>query len=238
MKRKLWGVVGVGLLCACSADPGYEPRYESHERSSEGRVETPQVTTKSVEASPKLIAELQVCADRLAPTLPKTSDQYAVLYDLTMTGETIIAKVKDSMIAGTELEKCLAKVLEGMNIPDSAMRTSRVSSQSRSMVGVVQAAAAPIALLPIILVAGGFTILLGVTIYVAAEAVEDVIEAVRKNRPKPTKNRCLDAAAGGQYMWYELCRAITDPVKAEGCWALAEDGSEDQKRNWCNGVKF
>jgi hypothetical protein len=175
---------------------------------------------------------------QICPRLPKTANHYAVQYHLDVDANGINADVKDSMIPGSELESCLTKVLERMEITESMVSTSSVSPTSRSVVGVVQAAAAPIALLPIILVAGGFTILLGVTIYVAVEAVEDVIEAARRWRPKPTKNRCLDAAAGGTYLWYEFCRAIKDPIDAEGCWALAEDSSEEKKRNWCNSVKF
>lgn len=241
MKKVVSCVVAIAL-CACSADPGYEPRYEPRESllvTSDVRPEPPQTATKAIEAPQKLVASLQLCADRFAPRLAgKSETHYAVKYDLNIDDNGTSVKVNDSMIPGTELEACLTNVLENLEIHNSVSSISKMSPKSRSLVGVVQAAAAPIALLPIVLVAGGFTILLGVTLYVVAEAVEDVIEAIRKYRPKPTKNRCLDAAAGGQFLWYELCRAITDPVKAEGCWALAEDGSEEQKRNWCNGVKF
>jgi hypothetical protein len=59
----------------------------------------------------------------------------------------------------------------------------------------------------------------------------DAIEAVRR-RPKPTLNRCLDAAAGGKYLWEELCRAMTNKFDARECWEKAEL-SEQVKRNWC-----
>lgn len=238
MKKLVSGLVVVSVA-ACSADPGYEPRYEPQESSQQVvSDDLPKSTTRSVEAPQKLVAELQLCADKFALRLPKTAEHYAVQYNVEVKNGAITAKVKDSEIPDTDLEKCLTTVLGRMEISDSMVSTSQVSPKSRSVVGVVQAAAAPIALLPIVLVAGGFTILLGVTIYVAVEAVEDVIEVAKRWRPKPTKNRCLDAAAGGQFLWYEFCRAITDPVKAEACWALAEDGSEEQKRNWCNWVKF
>ena len=235
MKRVVSGLVAISLA-ACSADPGYEPRYEPQERPLEAQPEPPQVTTRSIEASPKLVSALQLCADKFALRLPKSAEHYAIMYDVKMDGNGTTAKVKDSMFAGTELEACLTSVLEGMEVPDSVMSTSQVSPNSRSLNGTAWALAGPVSLLPIILVAFGYTIVIGVTIYVAVE----IVEAAKKWRPKPTKNRCLDAAAGGQFLWYELCRAIaiTDPVKAEGCWALAEDGSEEQKRNWCNGVKF
>lgn len=76
----------------------------------------------------------------------------------------------------------------------------------------------------------GFTILLGVTIYVAVEAVEDVLEAARR-RPI-TKNRCLDAAAGGGILWENLCNAFTNSFDKRECWDKALQ-SEQMKRNWC-----
>ncbi len=172
MKRVVSGIVAISL-CACSADPGYEPRYEAHESPPEVQPETPpQNTTRSIEAPRKLVAALQVCADRFALKLSKTSEHYAIIYDVKMDSNGTTAKVKDSQFPGTELEKCLTNALERMEIPDSVVNTSQVSPQSRSAVGVIQALAAPIALLPIVLVAGGVTILVGVTIFVAAEAIE------------------------------------------------------------------
>ncbi len=211
MKRVVSGIVVVSLA-ACSADPGYEPRYEPQERPPlEAQPEPPKITTRSVEASRQDVAAMQLCADKFAPKLPNTATHYGIQYDLTLTGDGITAKVKDSQFPDTELEKCLTNVLKHMEITASMVSTSQVSPKSRSAVGIVQAAAAPIALLPIVLVAGGFTILLGVTIYVAVEAVEDVIEAARR-RPKPTKNRCLDAAAGVNFFGMSFVEQSQSPM--------------------------
>jgi hypothetical protein len=234
--RKFVSSVVAMALCACSADPGYEPRYEPRESlpvMSETRSELPQTTTRSIEAPRKLVASLQLCADRFAPRFAgKSETHYAVRYDINIDGIDTTVKVNDSMIPGTELEAGVTNVLENMEIISSVPSISKFSPKSHALFGVVQAAAAPIALLPIILVAGGFTILLGVTIYVAAEAVEDVIEAVRKYRPEPTKNRCLDAAAGGGILWENLCNAFTDSVDQAACWDK-NLRSEQMKRNWC-----
>ena len=187
MRRLLSVVVA---LCGCSADPGYEPRYEPHESQSSQEAAPPKATTKSIAAPQKTVAALQACADKFALKLSGKADSYAVLYNLEVTNDGITAKVKDSMISGSELETCLTQALERMEVPDevvSASRvspaTSQVSPQSRSMVGIVQVAA-PIALLPIVVVAGGITILVGVTIYVA----EEVAEALR--RRKKWENEC------------------------------------------------
>ena len=96
------------------------------------------------------------------------------------------------MISGSELEQCLTNALERIAVPDDVASTSHVSPQSRSFLGVVQAAAAPIALLPIVLISGGITILVSVSIYVA----EEVVEALRRKRRWENEcqeelNKCL-----------------------------------------------
>jgi hypothetical protein len=245
MRKRLWaGVVGLAL-CSCGSDPGYEPSYGGGSTAKSFFASEPRASTSpSPEAPRETVEAMQSCADRLAPKL--STGQRAILFDVVATKDGKVAEVlvNDSMLGGGELEACLTAALKQMTVPASVTRPQKqgVTPDSRGMVGVVQAAAAPIALAPIALVVGGVAILAVVTVAVASGnvTVDEVLDAARRRRPKPTKNRCLDAAAGGQYMWYELCRAIaiTDPVKAEGCWALAEDGSEEQKRNWCNGVKF
>ena len=176
MKRLFCLVVA---LCACSADPGYEPRRELRKNQQSEQAAEFRTSTRSIEAPRQTIVALQVCADRFASKLSGKSDMYTVLYDLEVTSSGATAKVKDSMIPGSELETCLTRVLERMAVPEDVASTSHVSPQSRLFVGVVQAAAAPIALLPIVLISGGITILVSVSIYVAAE----VVEALRR-RPK------------------------------------------------------
>lgn len=154
MKRLVSGLLMVALA-ACSADPGYEPRIEARESQPDITSDSlPRGTTKSIEAPHQLVVALQTCADKFAPRLPKSANHYAVQYHLDVDANGTKANVKDSMIPGSDLESCLTKVFEGMDITESMVSTSSVSPASRSVVGVVQAAAAPIALLPIILVAG------------------------------------------------------------------------------------
>lgn len=96
------------------------------------------------------IAAMQVCADRFAPKLP--GESFAVMYDVNIGAHGNVVKVKDSMLDGSPLEHCLATALEQM---DTSMVQANVSPQSREMIGVVQALAAPVALAPIALVAAG-----------------------------------------------------------------------------------
>ena len=134
MKNLLRSLITVGLI-GCASDPGYE--YRS---SPEVVVPQPQPrAAQSPEAPGKTIAELQACADRYAPRL--SVDSAAIQYDIEATPYSV--KVKDSMISGSALEACLTRALEDMELTPNILNARRVSPQSRSMVGVVQAAAAP-----------------------------------------------------------------------------------------------
>jgi hypothetical protein len=239
MRKRLWaGVVGLAL-CSCGSDPGYEPSYGGGSTATSFFASEPRgATSASPEAPRETVTAMQTCADRLAPSL--SPDHYAILFDVESTkgGQVTKVKIKDSMLGGSELEACLTSALEQMAVPASATRTQKtgVTPDSRGIVGVAQAAAAPIALVPILLVVGGVTILAVVTVSVASGnvTVDDVLDAARRTRRKPTKNRCLDAAAGGEYMWEEFCRSFSDPIVRKGCWSRTKE-SEQNKYNWCNG---
>ena len=183
MRRKvLSGLAGLALF-GCGGDPSYEPRA-----SPQGFISGPQ--TQSPEAPLETKYVLQACVDRHGPRLP--SDSYAILFDLeaTRSGGITSVKIKDSMVSGSEVEQCLANALKQMNVPAAMNTRQGVTPQSRSLPGIIQAAAAPIALLPIALVAGGVTILLGVTVYVATEALKDTAHC------KEVKEDCIVACNG------------------------------------------
>lgn len=76
-----------------------------------------------------------MCVDHYANGL--SSDSYAILFDIEATkgGGIIAVKVKDSMLAGSDMEACLTRALERMNVPATALNMQRgVRPQSRSMV--------------------------------------------------------------------------------------------------------
>jgi hypothetical protein len=179
MRNLLSSVVGLALF-GCGADPGNEPRSSPSVAMSEDRPRP----APSPEVPRPTIAAMQLCADRYAPRLP--GESFAVMYDVEFKGTGNTVKVKDSMLGGSPLEHCLAGALEQMDVPVTAHFQPNVSPSSRSMVGIVQAAAAPIALMPIALVAGGVTILIGVTIYVASEITKE------KERCNKVKQGCID----------------------------------------------
>jgi hypothetical protein len=177
----------IGLVLFACGGAATEPSY-SYTGNTSPEVLIPEQQSRrssSPEAPRKTVVELQTCADRLAPGL--SPEHYAVMVDIEVTkhGKPTAVKIKDSMLGGSPLEVCLTAALERMTVPATALNTQNGAPQSRSMVGVVQAAAAPIALLPIVIVSAGVTILVGVTIYVIAESLTE------KERCKQVKEFCI-----------------------------------------------
>jgi hypothetical protein len=201
----------------CGSEPGYEPVYSgSSTRSTSASDERPDLprahTTPSVEAPRRTIAAMQVCADRFAPKLP--GESFAVMYDVNIGARGNVVKVKDSMLDGSPLEHCLATALEQM---DTSMVQSNVSPQSQGMIGVVQALAAPIALAPIALVAGGATIVVGAMFYLASEAVKE------RERCKQVKADCIakctkETLPTGTYNGDPFFQCRRTCLEAAGCW--------------------
>lgn len=216
MRRKVSSCL-IGLtLFGCGADSSSE-----YQTSPQRYTSAPQSqSAASPEAPRKTIDALQACVDRHAPGL--SLDHYAILFDIetNTNGNVNAVKIKDSMVAGSNLEGCLTSALEEMAVPASAMNTQYgVTPQSRLMVGIVQAAAAPIALLPIVLVAGGVTILIGVTIYVAAESLTE------KERCNMVKAGCIQSCTDGfmpsgqpDGMPYHEC--LRKCLEAKNCWKI------------------
>lgn len=167
----------------CGADPSYH-----RGKGSKGIVSQQRASNAlSPEAPRETVAELQACVDHFAPGL--SPDSYAVLFDIeaTKAGRVSVVKVRDSMIAGSAIEACLTGALARMAVPVTVINARRdASPHARSVVGVVQAVAAPIAMMPIALVAAGVTILVGVTIHVVAKAVDE------QKRCSEVKERCID----------------------------------------------
>jgi len=173
------GVVGL-TLWSCGSDPGYEPRSSRQDIV----VDDHPKAAVSVEAPRTTVDAMQICADRFAPKL--RGESFAVLFDVNVGVNGNTVKVKDSMLGGSPLESCLASAFERMEISDSIANMQQTSASSRSMVGIVQAVAAPIALLPIALAAAGVTILVGATIHLATEALKE------RERCKKVKQGCIE----------------------------------------------
>jgi hypothetical protein len=110
-------------------------------------------------------------------------------------------KLHGSTLREPSLEVCFERALAAMDVPEDALRLrgakpvsgGESTYSSRANFGIVQAAAAPIALLPMVIVASGVTILVGVTIYVAAQTIDAVSEA---QRCYEVKEKCIIYCSG------------------------------------------
>jgi len=143
-----------------------------------------------------------------------------------------------------DFDGCTRVAVRAMELPMELLKTwlseplARQDGQTnvaRGLIGDFLIMGMSIVLAPIIIEAAGVTILFTITLVLT----EEVIEAIRKYRPPPNLNRCLDAAAGGKYMWEEFCRAVAeqlpDPYDASQCWSKTSM-SEQNKRNWCRNL--
>lgn len=115
--------------------------------------------------------------------------------------------------------------------PARSVSTGEINPEQRSYMGnPVVVVVVVVEVGEIILEAGAITILFATTVKVVEKAADDVLDAAKRWRPRPTWNRCLDAAAGGTYMWEEFCRSMKEPGS---CWSKTYE-SEQNKRGWCN----
>ena len=109
-------------------------------------------------------------------------------------GKVLEVNLRDSTLREPSLEACFKRALAAMDVPKNVLRSrgsrpfsgGESSYSPRAELGIVQAAAAPIALLPMVIVAGGVTILVGVTIHVISESVKE------RERCKKVKQGCID----------------------------------------------
>lgn len=130
------------------------------------------------QASPTIVRQLKECIE--SADYRWTESTYAFQYDLTATEERKVDKVKlrDTTLEHAALQACFERVLLTMAVPEEAIRLrsskpfsgGENSSFSRKNVGVVQAAAAPIAMAPIIIPAIGVVIIVAISIEIIRNA--------------------------------------------------------------------
>ncbi len=116
-----------------------------------------------------------------------------------------------------------------MEVPEDALRLrgakpvsgGESTYSSRADVGIVQAAAAPIAFLPIVLVAGGVTILVGVAVVVVAHAIDDVKAEKERCRQvnEACQIKCLPTLKHSDFgnLFHRCMRQCRE---AAGCWKV------------------
>ncbi|MDI1431385.1 hypothetical protein [Polyangium sorediatum] len=125
------------------------------------------------------------------------------MFDVDVAGDGQVdkARVRESMIDDREIVSCMEDALHGMSLPGvvTPLRSSgpvygnSVSPDGRTPMGHPAAAAAvagaAVNLIPIVLAAGGVTILVAVTAHVAEEVVEAVEAAGRR---RAVERRCYE----------------------------------------------
>ena len=178
----------------------------------------------SVEVPEETARDMKACVEAMKE--PSAEPSYAFQYNLGASeqGKVLEVKLHDSTLREPSLEACFEGALRAMAVPKDALglRGTKPFSggestySSRADVGIVQAAAAPIAMLPIILVAAGVTIVVGVTIYVATEAITEKerckkvkadclaycsIDTLHQGRSEPAFTRCMRACLEKENCW-------------------------------------
>jgi len=224
-RKLLWGLVGAMSFGCGGAAPTIRQRAPTADRP----------------AIPRITAErLQECVNEYGHQLEGGS--WAFGPTIQVDSEGYVVNVDDGGVPKTaaELAACTRSAWTDMAIPASVfdLRAKQLASTNEPTVEQRSYLSNPavvvivvVGLGEIALEAGAITILFAVTVKVVDKAVDDVAEAAKKWRPRPNKNRCYDAAAGGTYMWEEFCRSMKEP---DNCWSKTFE-SEQNKRGWCNG---
>jgi hypothetical protein len=227
MHRKLlWGLVGAMSFGCGGSAPTIRQRAPTADRPG----------------IPRITAErLQECVREYGDQLEGGS--WAFGPTIQVDSEGYVVNVDDGGVPKTaaELAACTRSAWTDMAIPSSVfdLRAKQLASTNEPTVEQRSYSSHPavvvivvVGLGEIALEAGAITILFAVTVKVVDKAVDDVAEAAKKWRPKPTLNRCLDAAAGGGALWENLCNAFRSSVERAECWDK-NLLSEQMKRNWC-----
>jgi len=215
-------LIGSGLLaftmffgCGSAQE---EPIHAHHEpvlpnaTESARNVEVPEVTVRAMKA----------CVD--AVKIPRTETSHAFQYNLQVNERGNVSKVhlQDATTRESSLEACFKQALEAMVVPDEALRMRVVRpvsggenmSSIRGDLSVVQAAAAPIALAPILIPALGVTIIVAISL--------DIIRKATSGRDcKEVKEQCIEYCSEttlptGDYGWkFQKCK--NECLERHGC---------------------
>jgi hypothetical protein len=149
------------------------------------------------------VSALRACADQGKDRFKETT--YALHFDVEVTEDGHVDRVKrkESLPAERAMESCMADAIEGMRVPLFVVQAltphaeaEAVSPASRGLIGnpLLLAAAAVVELVPVLVVAAGVTVIVGVSIY----ASEEIIETVKRRNRRMEK--CKDM--------FEVCQGI------------------------------
>jgi hypothetical protein len=210
----------MALGCGGAQEEPLHVRHESARRSMTEpgtSVEVPEATARDMKA----------CVEAMNHQSAEPSHAFQYNLGASEQGKVLEVKLRDSTLRDTSLEACFERALAAMEVPKDALRLrgakpvsgGQSTTASRSNVGIVQAAAAPIALLPIALVAGGVMILVGVTVHVIAHAVDDVKAEKERCRQvnEACQQKCLPKLKHSDF-GNLFHRCMRECREAAGCW--------------------
>ncbi|MBK9260442.1 MAG: hypothetical protein IPM54_11470 [Polyangiaceae bacterium] len=228
-----WGIASIGLTplgCASRLGP-------VRATQTKGGIDRPELQDITVAKASDCVAEY---GRQLEPGYHKFDTNVQVNED----GGNEDVTIDDIPNTAYDLGACMRNVFRNMPIAEEPLRQGvetlkyrreQASAAQRSHMSapiVIVVAGVTILVSELVIEAGAYTIVFAVTVTVADKAKDDVVEAVKRWRRKPTLSRCLDAAAGGGALWEDLCNAMTNSVDAAECWDK-NLRSEQMKRNWC-----
>jgi hypothetical protein len=209
-----------------------------------GGVTVHQVSPASPHTFPAITVErIQQCVVEHGEQLGPGNYNFHPVVEVDPNGITHGVETLGIPHTAPDLAGCMHSALRDMAIPASifTMRPTQSAStneptvEQRSYVAnpaVVVVVVVVVEVGEIVLEAGAITILFATTVKVVEKAKDDVLDAAKRWRRKPTMGRCLDAAAGGEYLWTAMCQDMTG-VKAAECWEHMSS-NETEKRNMCN----
>ncbi|TKC98531.1 hypothetical protein [Polyangium fumosum] len=178
---------------------------------------------------------LRACVDELGGELG--GGYYTFDATVTVDEEGGVVDVKSKGVPHPDLAICMRIALRGMTVPEELLRLRKLrlseasapaNGQTTAERGLVGNAAA---LVLVVVALADLAIEVGPYVIVVVAASLEIAEVARR-RPPPNLNRCLDAAAGGKYMWEEFCRSIGEGHPGSPCWGEGPE-SEQHKRGWC-----
>ena len=176
------------------------------------------------------VSHLTECAKKWAGDLKKSS--YKLRFNVTVNKRGGVSDVKPegSGLDGSDVEECMVGALTNMTVPsfvyervEEELASQRVSPQSRGHMGNVMVLGGAVSLVPILIVAAGVTIIIGVTIYVSTSTRDATDEDGEKMRCKKVLERCIEKCTEetiptGTYNGdsFFVCRRKC--LEAENCW--------------------
>ncbi len=187
------------------------------------------------------VERIQACTAEYGGQLEPGRYNFNPVVKVDTDGVTRGVEIPEIPDTAPDLAACMRIALRDMAIPASVFNmrptpsasTDKLTAEQRSFVGnPVVVVVVVVEVGEIILEAGAITILFAATVKVVDKVAEDVLEAAKRWRPRLTKSRCYDAAAGGPYLWEAMCQSLSG-VRAALCWQHM-NSTETEKRNLCN----